>query len=82
MQSAPLKPELINVHKVFASKDIIAYLRLGDQDVTEGLFYQAKRWGRVTFAYRGRNYDIVKNKDGSFSINISPEQDINTEEYA
>lgn len=74
--------ELINVHRVIGDKDVIIYLKNADHDIVEGLFYQAKRYGHSRFQYHSLNYDIRRNKDFSFTIGVSEEQTISTEQFA
>lgn len=76
------KPELINVHQVYGDKDVIIFLKNADHNFVEGLFYTAKHYGHSEFEFRSMKYDIVRNKDSSFRIAISAEQDFNTEQYA
>ena len=74
--------ELINVHQVIGDKDVINYLKNADHDVVEGLFYNAKRHGAARFDFGGQQYDIIHNKDFTFSIQLSETQDITPESMA
>ncbi len=74
--------ELINVHRVLGDKEAIIFLKNADHDFVEGLFYTAKRYGRSEFDFRGLKYDVVRNKDTSFTVRLSEEQNISTEQYA
>jgi hypothetical protein len=82
MTKKPPSFELINVHQVLAEKDIILYLRMGDPGFVESLFYKAKHTGQATFEYRGRIYEINRNKDGSYTAKLSEEQTFNTESFS
>lgn len=74
--------ELINVHQVRGDKDAIVYLKNADHDFVEGLFYTAKRYGRSNFEFRDLQYDMIKNKDSSFTIQLAEEQEVTTEQFA
>ncbi|MEK7537424.1 MAG: hypothetical protein AAB619_00420 [Patescibacteria group bacterium] len=74
--------ELINVHQVEGDKDAIVYLKNADHDVVEGLFYTAKRYGITTLIFQGRRYDLVRNKDFSFTVRLSDDQELTPESFA
>ncbi len=79
------KPEtvqLINVHRVIGDHDGIQYLKNADHDVVEGLFSQAKRFGRAQFVYQSMNYDMIRNRDFSFTIRLSEDQDTSPEQFS
>lgn len=82
MKQNDIVDELINVHRVHGLKKIVAYLRLSDEEVTEGLFFQAKRTGKAGFPFEGKNYELIKNRDGSFTIALAEDQIISTEDLA
>lgn len=71
--------ELINVHRVQADKEVMLFLKNAEKDYVEGLFYTAKRYGKSSFQYKGDTYDIKKNKDASFSIVFSENQNLTPE---
>ncbi len=74
--------ELINVHQVIGDKDVINYLKNSDHDVVEGLFYNAKRFGLATFVFQEQQYHITRNKDFSFTIELSEVQEVTPESLA
>lgn len=74
--------ELINVHQVVGDKDVIRYLKNADHDVVEGLFYQAKRYGLVQFWFEDQQYDLVRNRDFSFSVRLTENQNLSPEQLA
>lgn len=76
------EPELINVHRVNGDKDAILFLKNAEHEFVEGLFYYAKRYGHSEFYFRDTQYEIIRNKDSSFTISLSPEQDLNIEAFA
>lgn len=82
MKQQPIADELINVHRVHGPKNLIVYLRLADPEMTEGLFFQAKRTGQIDFPYEGKKYTLKKNKDGSFSLHVAKEQTFSVEEFS
>ncbi len=82
MLDRPDKGEMINVHRVFADKEIILYFRMSDPQMIEGLFYNAKRNRKTSFVYQGRTFDMTRNRDGSFTIKLSETQDYTTEAFS
>lgn len=74
--------ELINVHIVNGDKEGIRYLKNAEHDLVEGLFYNAKHNGLSSFIYQGVQYDMVRNKDFSFTIRLSEEQRFSPESFA
>ncbi len=75
-------PELINVHQVYAHKDVIRFLKNSDKEFVEGLFYQAKRYGRAEFEFSDVSYVILRNRDFSFTIEENPDTDLSTEAFS
>ncbi len=75
------RKELINVHQVMGDKEAIIYLKNADHDVVEGLFYTAKRYGKSTFDFAGQRFDILRNKDFSFTIQLSENQELTPESF-
>lgn len=71
--------ELINVHQVQGDKDALIYLKNADHDIVEGWFYNAKRYGMATFIFQGQQYDLVRNKDFTFTVRLSDEQTLTPE---
>lgn len=74
--------ELINVHRVIGDKDAIIFLKNADHNFVEGLFYQSKRYGEAEFYFQNLKYLVTRNKDFSFLIHLSDEQDVSTEQFA
>lgn len=77
-----VKPELINVHQIMGDKNAIIYLKSADHDVVEGLFYTAKRYGIATFIFQGQRFDLLRNRDFSFTVGLSDDQELNPESFA
>ena len=78
----PSKPELINVHQIEGDKNAIIYLKSADHDIVEGLFYTAKRYGISTFIFQGQRFDLIRNRDFSFTVGLSDDQELNPESFA
>ncbi len=82
LPTARPKRELINVHQVEGNKDAILYLKNADHNVVEGLFYTAKRYGISTFIFQDQRYDLVRNKDFSFTVRLSDDQVLTPESFS
>lgn len=76
------RPELINVHQVVGDADAITYLKNADHDVVEGLFYTSKRYGIATFIFQEQRFDLVRNKDFTFTVRLSDDQILTPEAFA
>ncbi len=74
--------ELINVHRVTAEKEVIRYLKNSEHEFVEGLFYTAKRYGQSEFMFNGLQYILRRNRDFSFTVEVSAEQNLTTESLA
>jgi hypothetical protein len=66
----------VNVHMVRGSKEAIDYLLNTDAHVVEGLFWMAKRYGKTDFEYQGSVYELVKNRDLTFTIELKDSEDV------
>ncbi len=76
------KRELINVHQIEGDKEAIIYLKNADHNVVEGLFYTAKRYGLATFVFNGLQYEMARNRDFSFIVRLSEDQNLTPETFA
>lgn len=74
--------ELINVHRVSGVPEIVQYLKNADHEVVEGLFYNAKHHGMVSFVYNGQRYDMIRNRDFSFTVALSADQELTPESFS
>jgi hypothetical protein len=74
--------ELINVHRVRGDKEAIIFLKNAEHDLVEGLFYNAKRDGQSEFYFRDLRHVLTRNKDGSFTVGLAPNQEITIEQSA
>lgn len=68
------KVVLIGVHQVEGNLNAIEYLQNSDPHFVEGLFFFAKRYGRATFEWDGDNYEIIKNKNITYTVNKLSEE--------
>ena len=78
----PKITELINVHKVTGEKEAILFLKNAEKEFVEGVFYQAKHFGKGQFICKDVLYDVIRNKDYSFSILENPDQNLSSESLA
>lgn len=58
----------INVHALNGDLNAIEYLKYTDTHFVEGLFFFAKRYGRAEFDYKGKRYELVRNRNLTFTI--------------
>lgn len=65
--------ELVNVHRVYGPDEPLTFLKNASHKLVEGLFYQAKRFGQVTFTIRATTYALIKTRDGSFRVELFSE---------
>jgi hypothetical protein len=63
------KPVLIGVRQVSGNLMAIEYLQSSDPKFVEGLFFFAKRYGRATFEWDGDGYEIIRNRNMTYTIN-------------
>jgi len=81
METTDSEPALINVHKVYADKDIVNHFRLGDPKTVEHIFYIAKEHGKSEFVYQDKKHHLIRQDDGSYRV--QPVQDrAMTEEWS
>lgn len=60
---------LIGVHQVNGNVNAIEFLQNSDPHYVEGLFFFAKRYGRATFEWDGDWYELVRNKNMTYTLN-------------
>ncbi len=58
----------INVHALNGDLNAIEYLKYTDTHFVEGLFFFAKRYGRAGFDYKGKRYELVRNRNLTFTV--------------
>ncbi|MBI3572916.1 MAG: hypothetical protein HY092_01815 [Candidatus Kerfeldbacteria bacterium] len=73
--------EYINVHQIRGDKNGILFLKNADHEYVEGLFYDAKRRGAISFETNGVKYDLRRNKDFTFTVALSDDQEMFTEQF-
>lgn len=66
---------LVGVRQVNGNVLAIEYLQNSDPKYTEGLFFFAKRYGRATFEWDGDGYEIVRNRNMTYTINKLTSED-------
>ena len=69
------KPMLIGVHQIDGDISAIEYLQNADPNWVEGLFFFAKNYGRATFEWDGDDYEIIKNKNITYTLNRLTSED-------
>lgn len=65
---------LINVHQVTGDDGAITYLKNADFHVVEGLFLKAKLTGRAEFEFQGEVFQLLKNRDITYTVQKVPEK--------
>ncbi len=65
---------LINVHQVNGDDGAIAYLKDADFHMVEGLFLKAKQTGRAEFEFHGEVFELLKNRDLTYTVQKVPEK--------
>ena len=66
---------LIGVHQVNGNGNAIEYLQNSDPKFVEGLFFFAKHYGRSTFEWDGDYYEILRNRNMTFTVNKLTSED-------
>jgi len=69
------KPMLIGVHQVNGDISAIEYLQNSDPKWVEGLFFFAKNYGRATFEWDGDDYEIIRNRNLTYTLNKLTSED-------
>ncbi|MBI4092363.1 MAG: hypothetical protein HY420_00370 [Candidatus Kerfeldbacteria bacterium] len=69
----------INVHQVRGDILAIRYLQNADFHYVEGLFFRAKHTGQVQFSHHGVPYNLIKNRDLTYTVEPSPEHALDME---
>lgn len=64
----------INVHAVNGDAEAIEYFRNADTHFVEGLFFFAKRYGRTEFNYKGHDYELLKNRNLTYTVQRKPDE--------
>lgn len=65
----------INVHLVNGDLEAIEYLKNTDFHFVEGLFFFAKRYGRAEFNYRGHEFELIRNRNITYTVQRKPDQE-------
>lgn len=72
----PQTTRYVNVHQVRGDKTAIDFLLNTDAHTVEGLFWMAKRYGKTEFDYHGVIYELIKNRDLTFTIKEREAEDV------
>lgn len=59
---------LINVHAINGDIEGIDFLRNADSHLVDGIFFFAKRYGRSEFEYHGRPYEVLRNRNLTYTV--------------
>ncbi|MFA5070386.1 MAG: hypothetical protein WC528_03835 [Patescibacteria group bacterium] len=60
---------LVGVRQVNGNIMAIEYLQNSDPKYIDGLFFFAKRYGRATFEWEGDVYEIIRNRNITYTVN-------------
>jgi len=66
---------LVGVRQVNGNVLAIEYLQNSDPKYVDGLFFFAKRYGRATFEWDGDGYEMVRNRNLTYTINKLTKED-------
>jgi len=66
--------KMVNIHQVNGDIAAINYLVNADFHLVEGLFLRAKQTGRTEFDYLGVMYELVKNRNLTYTVHELPEK--------
>jgi hypothetical protein len=72
------KPVDVGVHKVIGDIDGIEFLKNGDANYIESLFWFAKRYGFSEYSYDDETYKLMRRKDISYEVQ---KKETDTEEF-
>jgi hypothetical protein len=60
---------LIGIHQVNGNISAIHFLQNADYKFVEGLFFMAKNYGRAQFEWTGDMYELIKNRNITYTVN-------------
>lgn len=60
--------QIVNIHQVNGDILAIEFLKNADFHWVEGLFLRAKKFGRTEFLYHEKQYEIIKNRNLTYTI--------------
>ncbi len=66
--------KMVNIHQVNGDIAAINYLKNADFHYVEGIFLRAKQTGRSEFDYLGVMYELVKNRNLTYTAHEQPEK--------
>lgn len=65
---------MVNIHQVTGDYYAIEFLKNADFRWVEGLFLRAKQLGKSEFDYHGQLFQLVKNRNLTYSVEQVPEK--------
>ena len=71
----------VNIHQVVGDIDAVNFLKNADYHWVEGLFLRAKMLGRMTFQYRGQVFQLLKNRNLTYTVQLIPDSPLNLESF-
>ena len=66
--------KMVNIHQVNGDFYAVEFLKNADFHWVEGLFLRAKQHGKIEFEYRGQMYQLVKNRNLTYTVDLVPEK--------
>lgn len=73
---------LIGVHPVNGEIEASEFLRNADSHLVEGIFFFAKRYGRAEFEYRGRQFELLRNRNLTYTVRrVRTEEEVLAEAF-
>ncbi|MBI4426237.1 MAG: hypothetical protein HY567_01550 [Candidatus Kerfeldbacteria bacterium] len=65
---------MVNIHQINGDIMIIEFLKNADFHWVEGLFLRAKQLGRTELEYHGKIYQLLKNRNLTYTVQEVPEK--------
>ncbi len=65
---------MVNIHQVNGEVEAIRFLKNADFHWVEGLFLRAKQTGRTEFDYHGLVFELIKNRNLTYTVQQVPEK--------
>lgn len=66
--------KMVNIHQVNGDVSAINFLKNADFHWVEGIFLRAKQVGRAEFDFLGVMYELVKNRNLTYTVREMPEK--------
>ncbi len=65
---------MVNIHQVNGDVNAIEFLKYADFHWVEGLFLHAKQFGKVEFEFHGQMFNLIKNRNLTYTVEEVPEK--------